>query len=167
MGDFSHLSDCGKAAMVDVSAKADSLRAATVVGQVVISATCVAKLTGDMALEIARTARIAGIQAAKQTHLLVPLCHQLPLTSIEIDIELLRAEGTFMINCETKTKANTGVEMEAMCAAQIAGTTIYDMIKAVDPAATVGPFRLTAKSGGKHGVQTFDPGRSAFGSKPS
>ena len=158
MGDFSHLSDRGEAAMVDVSAKADTLRAATVTGQVVISASCVAKLSDGMALEIVRTARIAGIQAAKQTHLLVPLCHPLQLTSIKIDIELLRSESAFVIACETKTKANTGVEMEAMCAAQIAGTTIYDMIKAVDPGASVGPFRLTAKSGGKQGFGTHCSG---------
>ncbi len=144
--------------MVDVSAKADTARAATVTGQVVMSDACVAKLTDVMATEIARTARIAGIQAAKQTHILVPMCHPLPLASVDLAIELLRAEATFAINCETKTRGPTGVEMEAMVAAQIAGTTIYDMIKAVDPAATVGPFRLTAKSGGKHGRQTFSAG---------
>jgi len=158
MGDFSHLTDRGEAAMVDVSAKSDTARAATVVGQVVVSDDCAAKLADEIVTEIARTARIAGIQAAKQTHLLVPLCHPLPLASVKVDINWLRAEGAFAITCETKTKGPTGVEMEAMCAAQIAGTTIYDMIKAVDPAAAVGPFRLTAKSGGKHGAQTFNAG---------
>ena len=157
MGDFSHLSDRGEAAMVDVSAKTDTARAATVTGQVVISPTCVQKLTDQMAVEIARTARIAGIQAAKQTHLLVPLCHPLPLSGIKIDIELVRSESAFVIAAQTKTKANTGVEMEAMCAAQIAGTTIYDMIKAVDPGASVGPFRLAAKSGGKQDFFRSNP----------
>ncbi len=151
MGDFSHLSKSGEAAMVDVSGKAESARTATVRGMVRVSAACIAKLTPEAADEITRTARIAGIQAAKQTAMLVPLCHPLPLSGIDLAIDLDRAERTFAIAATTRTKAATGVEMEALTAASLAGVTIYDMIKAVDPAAAVGPFHLVSKSGGKAG----------------
>lgn len=151
MGDFSHLSERGEAAMVRLGAKPVTERSAHVRGLVQMSSACVQRLTDAAALEIARTARIAGIQGAKQTAQLIPLCHPLALTGVDLAIELDRGACTFTIEVRTETQAPTGVEMEAMCAASVAALTIYDMIKAVDPAATIGPMRLSEKLGGKHG----------------
>jgi cyclic pyranopterin phosphate synthase len=151
MGDFSHLSRTGDAALVDVSAKQPTRRIATVEGRVTVSQACAAKLGQGAADEIRRTARLAGIQAAKQTSTLIPLCHQVPLTRVDVDIGFLSDERSFILRVTSEATAVTGVEMEALCAASIAGATIYDMIKAVDPAAVVGPFRLVEKLGGKNG----------------
>ena len=137
--------------MVDISGKGASVRTALVRGAVRFSEECATRLTPEAVQEIIRTARIAGIQAAKQTHLLVPLCHQIPLAGIDVLIDYARGERTFALATRAKTTGSTGVEMEALVAAQIAGTTIYDMIKAVDPAAIVGPFSLHEKDGGKNG----------------
>ena len=158
MGDFSHLSKTGEAAMVDVSAKTATARSATVRGQVRVSQDCIDRLTDAAATEIARTARLAGIQAAKLTAQLVPLCHPLPLTGLDLAVALDRGERAFTVEATTRTVGVTGVEMEALCAASLAGVTIYDMIKAVDPGATVGPFRLAEKTGGKAGRWTPDGG---------
>lgn len=152
MGDFSHLSETGEAAMVDVSGKAATARVAVVTGAVKVSALCAEKLTPDSIREICSTARIAGVSAAKETARLIPMCHPIPLTKVEVGISYNRS--VFELAVTTKTNANTGVEMEALCAATIAGATIYDMIKAVDPAAVVGPFVLKEKHGGKNGLWT-------------
>jgi cyclic pyranopterin phosphate synthase len=152
LGDFSHLSQTGEAAMVDISAKAASARVAVVTGSVQVSASCAKVLKNNEVMEICRTARIAGIQAAKQTSSLIPLCHQVALAGVSINIEFNQAEGQFGVRVEAKTTSTTGVEMEALCGASIAGATIYDMIKAVDPAATIGPFQVVEKRGGKTGL---------------
>ena len=154
MGDFSHLSERGEAAMVRLGAKAASSRVAVVRGQVQLSSECESKLSDAAAAEIGRTARLAGIQAAKQTAHLIPLCHQVPLTGVDLEITLDRGQRTFGIEARAETEAATGVEMEAMCATSIAALTIYDMIKAVDPAATIGMLQLREKRGGKHGTWT-------------
>lgn len=154
MGDFTHLTASGEAAMVDITDKTGSRREATVKGSVRVSAACAAKLDERTVREIATVARVAAIQAAKQTASLIPLCHQVALGACEATIVFDQAEQTFGIAVTAKTQSATGVEMEAFCAAVLAGTTIYDMIKAVDPSATVGPFRLTEKLGGKNGRWT-------------
>jgi cyclic pyranopterin phosphate synthase len=146
------LSAKGEAAMVDVAGKAVTLRSARVKGSVRVSPACAAKLTTETIAEIARTARIAAIQAAKQTHLLIPLCHQIALTGVDVAVTFDPDEAAFAVATGTRTQAQTGVEMEALCAATIAGATIYDMIKAVDPLAVVGPFQLVEKRGGKSEV---------------
>jgi cyclic pyranopterin phosphate synthase len=151
MGDFSHLSEAGEAAMVDVGGKPATQRRATVRGRVEVSADCLGKLGAEGAREVARTARIAAIQAAKQTAALVPMCHPIPLAGVKVDIALDASGHAFSIEVTTSTQASTGVEMEALCAATIAGATIYDMIKAVAPDAVVGPFFLVEKTGGKTG----------------
>lgn len=151
MGDFSHLSERGEAAMVRLGAKPASARRAHVRGQVQVSAECISKLSDAAVSEIVRTARLAGIQGAKQTAHLIPLCHPIALTGVDLDIGLDRSTRTFQVAAVTETEAPTGVEMEALCAASIASLTIYDMIKAVDPAATIGGLQLVEKHGGKHG----------------
>lgn len=96
------------------------------------------------------TARIAGIQAAKKTSDLVPLCHPLPLDWVRVDFE--RTDGeSLLIRCTARTTAKTGVEMEAMCGAMIAALTIYDMTKAADKSIVIGPVQLESKTGGKSG----------------
>jgi cyclic pyranopterin phosphate synthase len=156
MGDFSHLSATGEAAMVSIAGKEASARTAVVVGTVRVSAACAEALAPDAAREIARTARLAGILAAKQTHLLIPLCHQVPLAYVDIKIAFAAPSRTFDLEVTTHSDAATGVEMEGFCAAAVAGATIYDMIKAIDPAAVVGPFRLVEKRGGKRGLWRAD-----------
>lgn len=151
MGDFSHLSNDGTARMVDISGKADSARLASVCGVVSISTKCVELLGQRSILEVITTARIAGIQASKLTSQLIPLCHQVTLSRVDIDVKLDDQRSCFQLNATASSTGSTGVEMEALTAATVAGLTIYDMIKAVDPGASVGPFRLLTKSGGKHG----------------
>ena len=147
--------------MVDIAGKGATVRSALVRGAVRVSSICATKLTNDAVHEIVRTSRLAGIQAAKQTHLLVPLCHQIPLAAVDLTIEFDRGECLFSISARTKTTATTGVEMEAMVAAQLAATTIYDMVKAVDPAAQLGPFQLLEKDGGKNGPWRLNAGVQA------
>lgn len=151
MGDFSHLSKDGSARMVDITGKGVTQRQATVDGFVLVSDSCTEALSAAVVREIVTTARIAGIQASKQCSSLIPLCHQIPLNKVEIEISFEPSRRHFMLRAQAISSGSTGVEMEALTAASVAGLTIYDMIKAVDPAATIGPFRLVHKSGGKHG----------------
>ena len=151
MGDFSHLTRTGEAAMVDVSGKESTAREAVVSGRIVVSRDC-AKLLDEQKLDgIKSCAKIAAIQAAKQTANLIPMCHQIPLAKVDCQIDWNHEERFFAVTVKTKTRSETGVEMEAFVAATICGATIYDMIKSVDPAAIVGPFQLDRKSGGKLG----------------
>ena len=137
--------------MVDVSAKVDSIRQATARTSILISDDCTLQLTEDSTSEIIRTARIAGIQAAKQTAHLIPMCHQINLKSVTVDIALDRGQSAFHVLVTSKASDVTGVEMEAMVGASVAGLTIYDMVKAVDPAAVILRTEVLEKSGGKTG----------------
>ncbi|MEZ4742523.1 MAG: cyclic pyranopterin monophosphate synthase MoaC [Bdellovibrionota bacterium] len=155
MGDFSHLNKNREATMVDISGKAETKRQAVVGGKISISEACRDALTIEAVREIITTARLAGIQAAKQTAFLIPLCHQVPLSKVDIHIEFQDSnDPAFHLLARTMTEAATGVEMEAFVAANMAAITIYDMIKAVDPGAWLGEFKLIEKSGGKAGVWT-------------
>ncbi len=149
MTDLSHVDEKGRAAMVDVTAKAETERAATAEATIRLSpATC--KLIADGAVakgDVMAAARIAGIMAAKKTHELIPLCHPLMLTGVAIDVATV--DGGLRIEATVKTKGQTGVEMEALTAATVAALTIYDMIKAVEREATIEGVRLTRKTGGK------------------
>jgi len=137
--------------MVDVSAKIQTRRVARAEAMVEMAAATVKLLRDNRlpkgnALEVAR---IAGIQAAKQTSGLIPLCHPLPLTHVDVSIEIIRTGAR--VESTATTKAETGVEMEALMAASIAALTLYDMCKAVEKGITIGPIRLLEKSGGKSG----------------
>lgn len=153
MGRFSHLTKEAQGTMVDVSSKPESLRRAIVTGFVQISNECADQLTKEMVAEMITTARIAGIQAAKQTGFFIPYCHPIFLQHVEVLIELDN-QHRFTIQAQTTAVSTTGVEIEAFVAAQIAGTTLYDMIKSVDRSAVVGPFSLQEKQGGKTGLWT-------------
>ncbi|PYS55793.1 MAG: cyclic pyranopterin monophosphate synthase MoaC [Acidobacteria bacterium] len=137
--------------MVDVTGKVETVRVARAEAYVEMSPATVKLLRekrvpkGDP-LEVAR---IAGIQAGKKTSELIPLCHQLSLTHLDVSIEVIDAGAR--IEAMASTKAETGVEMEALTAASIAALTLYDMCKAVEKAISIGPVRLLEKSGGKSG----------------
>jgi cyclic pyranopterin phosphate synthase len=137
--------------MVDVSAKAPTAREAIARGRVVIGKEALALIrAGRIAKgDPLQAARIAGIMAAKRTADLIPLCHPLPLTHVEITLEP-RADGYDIEAC-ARTMAQTGVEMEALTAVSVAALTIYDMVKAVDRGMVIGEIRLMEKRGGKSG----------------
>jgi cyclic pyranopterin phosphate synthase len=141
--------------MVDVSAKPVSFRQASVEGSVKISADCAEKLSANAISEVRQTARLAGIMASKLTSQLIPLCHPVPLTHCSVEIEFSSEDCRFKILATTKTNSQTGVEMEAFAAAQVAGLAIYDMIKGANPTAEIGPFRLKEKLGGTHSCLTI------------
>ena len=137
--------------MVDVTDKVQTARVARAEAMIEMAPATVKLLRGNKlpkgnALEVAR---IAGIQAAKQTSSLIPLCHPLPLTHVDVTIEIIGTGAR--IESTATTKAETGVEMEALVAATLAALTLYDMCKAVEKGITIGPIRLLEKSGGKSG----------------
>jgi cyclic pyranopterin phosphate synthase len=148
---LTHLRDDGSAHMVDVTDKAVTRRTASAQAVLVTRADVVAAIA-DGSLpkgEAIGTARIAGIMAAKQTSALIPLCHPLPLTRLDVDIT---PDGDRVLVVATATtKGVTGVEMEALTAASIAALTLYDMIKAVDNRAVITDVMVLAKAGGKSG----------------
>lgn len=138
--------------MVDVSDKSLTTREAVASARVITKPEILdALLDGSLPKgDALATARIAGIQAAKKTSELVPLCHPLPLDWVRVDFERTDPES-LLIRCTARTTAKTGVEMEAMCGAMIAALTIYDMTKAADKSIVIGPIRLESKTGGKSG----------------
>jgi cyclic pyranopterin phosphate synthase len=146
---LSHLDARGRIRMVDVGDKAVTVREAIARGSIVMSAATLAAIRrgrlrkGDP-LE---TARLAGIMAAKQTAALIPLCHPLPLTGV--DVELIPTRRGYDIEARVRTAARTGVEMEALTAVSVAALTVYDMVKAVDKSMVIGSIRLVKKRGGK------------------
>jgi cyclic pyranopterin monophosphate synthase len=135
--------------MVDVSAKTASVREAEASAFVAMSAQVLAALGRNPKGDPLETARLAGIMAAKKTSDLIPLCHPLPLS--HVDVELRQCENGIAISSKVKTTAETGVEMEALVAASIAALTIYDMCKAVDKGIEIREIVLHRKSGGKSG----------------
>ena len=151
MADLTHLDASGAAHMVDVSAKADTVREAVAEGEITMLAEVIAAIrAGDIKKgDVLGTARIAGIMAAKQTSSLIPLCHPLPISSVSVEFTYLQTG--VRVETRVRTSGKTGVEMEALTAASIALLTIYDMAKSLDKAMVIGPVRLLAKSGGKSG----------------
>ena len=151
MGELPHLDDSGSARMVDVSGKPVTDRRALARGVVRMSAATAALVaSGDAPKgDVAATARLAGIQAAKRTADLVPLCHPLPLTHVEVEVEIDAGAGEVNVSAETCTSAQTGVEMEAMTACAVAALAVYDMVKGVERGVEVGPIVLVEKTGGK------------------
>jgi cyclic pyranopterin phosphate synthase len=139
--------------MVDVSAKDDTKREATARGRVVMQPeTLKLLLRGEIAKgNVLTTAQIAGVMAAKKTHELIPMCHPLLLTGIDVDLTPDEAASAIEIIATVRTTGKTGVEMEALTAVTIAGLTVYDMCKAVDRGMRVEAVRLVEKTGGKSG----------------
>ena len=139
--------------MVDVGAKPDTERVAEAKGSVTMSPETFSLIRegGFDKGDVLGIARIAGVMAAKQTSNLIPLCHPLPLTQVNVDITPYRDGSGLEITSTARTRAKTGVEMEALTAVSIAALTIYDMCKSADRAMVIGDIRLTHKSGGKSG----------------
>jgi cyclic pyranopterin monophosphate synthase len=148
---LSHLDERGAAQMVDVSDKDATLRTAVAAGTVHTSSEVVGLISagGLPKGDAMATARVAGILAAKRTSDLIPLCHHLALTGVDIDFQIGAAE--IVITATVRTTDRTGVEMEALTAVSVAGLTIYDMIKAVDHHATIDDIKLLTKAGGRSG----------------
>ncbi|HEY0237097.1 MAG TPA: cyclic pyranopterin monophosphate synthase MoaC [Friedmanniella sp.] len=150
-GGLTHLDAAGEARMVDVSAKAVTVRTATAAGRVRLSAACVAVLrSGDVPKgDALAVARIAGIMAAKKTPELVPLCHPLMISGVDVQAEV--TDDGVTLTATVRTAERTGVEMEALTAVSVAGLAIIDMIKAIDRDAMITDVRVIAKSGGRSG----------------
>jgi len=151
VGDLSHLDERGNARMVDVGAKATTDREAVAEAVVVLSkATLGALMDGSLPKgDATAVARVAAIQAAKRTADLIPLCHPLPLSAVEVDIEEI--EVGVRLTVTVRTTDRTGVEMEALTGASVGALTIYDMVKGLERGAEIGPVRLLRKSGGASG----------------
>jgi cyclic pyranopterin phosphate synthase len=148
---LTHVDERGAARMVDVSGKDVTARSATATGRVLVSAEVVALLRGEGVPkgDALAVARIAGIQAAKQTPALVPLCHPLAISGVTVDLAV--ADDAVEITATVRTTDRTGVEMEALTAVAVAGLTVVDMVKAVDKGAVITDVRVEAKSGGRSG----------------
>ena len=155
---MSHVDGSGKARMVDVSGKKDTLREARAEGTIILSREAMAAVRENKAAkgDVLAVARVAGIMAAKKTPDLIPLCHPLPLSSVEVGFTLLDDPPAVKVESTARTKAPTGVEMEALTAVGVALLTIYDMLKAVDKSLEMGGIRLVYKSGGKSGTYGID-----------
>lgn len=152
-GKLTHLDEGGRPRMVDVSGKAETLREATARGSVHVNPETLrlAARGGGKKGDVLTTARIAGVMGAKRTHDLVPLCHPLPLTGIDVSVEVDEAKVMIEIEATVRTTAQTGVEMEALTAVSVAALTVYDMLKAVQKDMRISDIRLVRKTGGSSG----------------
>jgi cyclic pyranopterin phosphate synthase len=150
---LSHLDVEGQAQMVDVSAKQQTVRVAVAEGWVrMLPQTMAAIAAGNAPKgDVLGAARLAGIMAAKQTAQLIPLCHALPLQKVEVQLSADQDLPGYYIRAEVKTKAETGVEMEALTAVSVAALTLYDMAKVMEKSMQIEKIRLVSKSGGKSG----------------
>lgn len=152
MSRLTHLDESGAARMVDVGGKDVTRRRAVARGSVRMSREALALVReGSRKGDVLQVARIAGIQGAKQTSNLVPLCHPLPLDSVAVDLRIDEATSSVVIEATAKTSGRTGVEMEALTAVGVAALTVYDMVKAVDKAMVIEQICLLEKEGGKSG----------------
>ena len=158
MAKLSHYDRSGKASMVDVSAKTANRREAIASAFVVMTPAVLKALPSNAKGDPLEVARVAGIMAAKQTSNLIPLCHPLPLTHVAVDMRL--CENGVAITSKVTTKAETGVEMEALVAASVAALTIYDMCKAADKGIEIREIVLERKSGGKSGDYVRGAGKA-------
>ena len=155
---LSHIDEAGRARMVDVSAKDETVRVAVAKGRILMQPATLALLVGG---EIAKgnvltTAQVAGIMAAKRTHELIPMCHPLLLTGIDVDLIPNQSGDAIEITATVRTTGKTGVEMEALTAVTVAGLTVYDMCKAVDRGMRLDGVGLSLKSGGASGEWSAD-----------
>jgi cyclic pyranopterin phosphate synthase len=151
---LSHIDQRGQARMVDVSAKGATERVAVAEGRVIMTKETLDKVVAGNALkgDVLGAARLAGIMAAKRTHGLIPLCHPLPISKVEIEIDPEHSLPGFLVRATVKVLAQTGVEMEALVATSIACLTIYDMVKAIERGMRIEGVRLLEKSGGRSGT---------------
>jgi cyclic pyranopterin phosphate synthase len=161
-GELTHLDEHGNARMVDVGAKPQTARRAVARAIVRMAPATAARVAaGDAPKgDVLGTARIAGIQAAKRTGELIPLCHPLPLDHVDVAAEVDAAGGTVTLTAEARVTARTGVEMEALTAASVAALTVYDMVKGIEKGVEIASVVLLEKSGGRSGEWRRDAGLS-------
>jgi cyclic pyranopterin phosphate synthase len=150
---LTHIDETGAARMVDVSGKDVTSRTATAAGAVWMAPETLKVIVQGEAKkgDVLAVARIAGIMAAKRTHDLIPLCHPLPISKVEVTFSPVMADARLEIFATVKVDARTGVEMEALTAVSVACLTVYDMLKAIDRSMRIGDIRLIEKAGGRSG----------------
>lgn len=153
MSRLTHLDDDGRARMVDVSGKEETVRIATAVGTLTCLPATLDKVRAGKTPKgsVIATAELAGLMAAKRTAELIPLCHPLPLAKAQVRISIDEILPGFRVEAEVRTKAATGVEMEALTAVSITCLTLFDMLKAIDRSMVIGGIEVLSKSGGKSG----------------
>jgi cyclic pyranopterin phosphate synthase len=157
---LTHLDEEGHIEMVGVGQKPDTERVAVARGEVRMRPETLRLIAaGDAPKgDVLTTAQIAGIMAAKRTHQLIPLCHPLPLTKVDVDLEIDKGASRVVITATARCTGKTGVEMEALTAVSIAALTIYDMAKAVEKTMRIGEIRLVRKTGGQRGEWSIEDG---------
>lgn len=153
MSQFSHLNTQGEANMVDVSDKVDTKREATAQGFIYVSDAVIAQISDATIAkgDVFAVARVAGIQGAKRCSDLIPLCHPLALSKVDINFDIEAEKGRIKATCYCKLTGKTGVEMEALTGVNVALLTLFDMCKAIDPGMTLSDIRVVEKKGGKTG----------------
>lgn len=155
MAEFTHFNEEGRAKMVDVSDKTETFRTAIAMSSITVSHEIYEKITNNQMKkgDVLAVAQVAGVMAAKKTWDIIPMCHPLSLTGIDITFSWKQENDdyTLEIRAFVKTKGNTGVEMEALTAASICALTVYDMCKAIDKGMVIGQTYLLEKTGGKNG----------------
>jgi cyclic pyranopterin phosphate synthase len=157
--ELTHFDEAGRARMVDVSTKADTAREALAAGEIVMQPATLARIrAGQVAKgDVLAVAQVAGIMAAKQTPQIIPMCHTLLLTGVDLAFTLDDAQSAVLIRASVRTIGKTGAEMEALTAVSAAALTIYDMCKAMDRGMSIQNIRLLRKSGGKSGTFEREP----------
>jgi cyclic pyranopterin phosphate synthase len=153
MSRLTHVDESGRARMVDVSEKQPSVRIAIATGILTCKPETLSRVRDGTAPKgsVLSTAELAGLMAAKRTADLIPLCHPLPLTNTEVRIEIDDRRPGFRVTAEIRTKAATGVEMEALTSVSVACLTLFDMLKAIDRTMVIGGIEVVSKTGGKSG----------------
>ena len=151
--ELTHFDKNGNPSMVDINQKDSTVRVAIATGKIIMKANTLKKIL-DLEIkkgDVLNVAKLAGIMAAKKTSELIPLCHPLPITNVNIDLNIEPSKNSIEIAATVKTTGQTGVEMEALTAANITALTIYDMVKAVDKTMKITDIRVTLKDGGNLG----------------
>ncbi|MDQ0208908.1 cyclic pyranopterin monophosphate synthase MoaC [Alkalicoccobacillus murimartini] len=155
MSEFTHFNNQGRAKMVDITDKQESHRSATAHSSITVNKSIYQGITSNQMKkgDVLAVAQVAGIMAAKQTSTLIPMCHPIPISGVDIQFEWLqlKEDHQLQIDVTVKTKGSTGVEMEALSAASVCALTVYDMCKALDKGMVIGQTYLSHKSGGKNG----------------
>ena len=153
MSRLTHLDEAGRARMVDVSGKEESVRVATAVGTLTCLPATLDQVHAGTTPKgaVVATAELAGVMAAKRTAELIPLCHPMPLANAQVQIAIDETLPGFRVEAEARTKAATGVEMEALTAVSVACLTLFDMLKATDRTMVIGGIEVRSKTGGKSG----------------
>ena len=153
MNELSHINSEGKAEMVDVSSKDDTVRTAEASAEVFVSEEVFTKIKNNEISkgDVLAIAKFAGIQAAKKTSELIPLCHNIQISKVNVDLKLNDKNKSVVIKSFAKTVGKTGIEMEALTAASVAALTVYDMCKALDKSIRISNIKLLSKTGGKSG----------------